>query len=245
MAEGAAAALGRLGEAQKPTKGAPAYSRFVNRPLGRRLAAWSYQLGMTPNQVTATSATFSGSAILLLLFARPAPVMGFSVAVLLAVGYALDSADGQLARLTGGGTPVGEWLDHVVDSVKTCSLHLAVLVSFYRSGSTGLALLAPVLFTAAASITFFVIILNDQLRRAHGTAADTSTKAPILRSLFVAPTDYGVIVWVFALIGWPTVFNATYTFLLCANLLFLFGALVKWYREMAALGTRTELGGSA
>ena len=29
--------------------------------------------------------------------------------------------------------PAGEWLDHVVDSVKTSALHLAVLIGWYRA----------------------------------------------------------------------------------------------------------------
>ena len=48
------------------------------------------------------------------------------------LGYALDSADGQLARLRGGGSLTGEWLDHVIDSFKISTLHLAVLVMAYR-----------------------------------------------------------------------------------------------------------------
>ena len=58
---------------------------------------------------------------------------GVVVSLLLILGYALDSADGQLARLLGGGTPEGEWLDHVIDSAKLATIHLAVLVSLYRA----------------------------------------------------------------------------------------------------------------
>ena len=54
-------ALRDLQAAQKSSKGAPAYSRFVNRPLGRRFAAAAYRLGATPNVVTAVSACFSPS----------------------------------------------------------------------------------------------------------------------------------------------------------------------------------------
>ena len=47
-------------------------------------------------------------------------------------GYALDSADGQVARLTGGGSLLGEWLDHMIDSTKIAALHLAVLLHACR-----------------------------------------------------------------------------------------------------------------
>jgi len=52
-------AVATLRTAQKTTKGAPAYSRYINRPLGRPLAALAYVLKMTPNQVTAVSAIFT------------------------------------------------------------------------------------------------------------------------------------------------------------------------------------------
>jgi phosphatidylglycerophosphate synthase len=158
------------------------------------------------------------------------------VAVLLALGYAFDSADGQLARLRGGGTPAGEWLDHVVDSAKICALHLAVLVSFYRFGGRSDGELAvPLLWTFVATVSFFVIILNDQIRRAHGTAPPVTADASVLRSLLVAPTDYGVLLLSFLLFGWHDGFFAVYALLLVANAVFLAMALVKWYREIAAL----------
>ena len=61
--------LGALQRAQKTSKGAPAYSRLVNRPLGRVFAACAHVVGLTPNQVTCLSAlaTFSGIAVISLL----------------------------------------------------------------------------------------------------------------------------------------------------------------------------------
>ena len=226
----------QLSTSQKTSKGAPAYSRFVNRKVGRYLAAAAYRAGRTPNQVTAVSAAFSAAAIALVVLVAPSGSLGVAVCALLAVGYAFDSADGQVARLRGGGTPAGEWLDHVVDSAKICALHLAVLVSFYRFGGRSDAELSvPVLWTLVATVSFFVIILNDQIRRAHGTAPPVDAQASVLRSLLVAPTDYGVLLLSFLLFGWHDGFLAVYVLLLAANAAFLALALVKWYREIAAL----------
>ncbi len=226
----------QLSHAQKTSKGAPAYSRFVNRRAGRYLAAAAYRAGRTPNEVTAVSAAFSAVAIALLVLIRPTAALGVVVAVLLAAGYAFDSADGQLARLRGGGTPAGEWLDHVVDCAKICALHLAVLVSFYRfGGRSDRELAVPLLWTFVATVSFFVIILNDQIRRAHGTAPPVAADASVVRSLLVAPTDYGVLLLSLLLFGWHDGFFAVYGLLLAANAAFLALALVKWYREIAAL----------
>src|SRR5829696_6747744 len=100
---GFAASLCRLAGAQKPAAfGSPAYSRFVNRRIGRYLAAAAFELRLTPNQVTAFSALCSLAGIVAIATVRPSWWLGVGVALALALGYALDSADGQLARLRGG-----------------------------------------------------------------------------------------------------------------------------------------------
>jgi phosphatidylglycerophosphate synthase len=232
-------ALSELGAAQKPAKGAPAYSRFINRRLGRYLAAAAYQVGLTPNIVTAISAAFSFTGIALLALGRPAVLTGCLVSAALVVGYAFDAADGQLARLVGAATKSGEWLDHMVDSAKISSLHLAVLISCYRffGFSSAEWLLIPLAFAAVANVTFFGMILNDQLRRvAAATGRSVEHARPsTLRSVLVIPTDYGVLCLAFVLLGWHEGFFGLYAALLLANAGFLFLAAAKWFRDMKAL----------
>lgn len=243
-APGLRSTLHRLRSAQKPpAAGSPAYSRFVNRRIGRVLAAGAYHAGLTPNGVTAISAAFSAAAIAAVALTPPTPVTAVLVALGLLVGYAFDSADGQLARLRGGGSPAGEWLDHVVDSVKVVALHLAVLVGWYRFSDLARArpalLLLPVAFALVSSVFFFVQILTDQLRRAHPDRAPRPAgagRAAVLRSVVVAPTDYGLLCVAFALLAWPAGFAAVYALLLAGTALFLTAALPKWYRETVAFG---------
>nr|WP_223286356.1 CDP-alcohol phosphatidyltransferase family protein [Kocuria atrinae] len=78
---------------------------MVNRPVGRLLAAACYRAGLTPNQVTGISALCSAIGVAVLLAMDPSWVSGILVWFLLALGYAFDSADGQVARLRGGGSP--------------------------------------------------------------------------------------------------------------------------------------------
>jgi phosphatidylglycerophosphate synthase len=229
--------VAELGRLQKTSRGAPAYSRYVNRWMGRRLAAAAGALDWTPNRVTAVSAAATFSAIALLLLARPTPVVSVAVGLLLVAGYALDAADGQLARLQRSGSAAGEWLDHTVDAIKTSSLHLAVLVSWFRFGDLAEPwLLVPLGFQVVASVSFFTMILTDQLRRSlrgkQGMflAADGSSSAAY--SLAVSPTDYGVLCVVLGLIAWPAVFAPVYGLLFLANAGFLALALPKWYREI-------------
>jgi phosphatidylglycerophosphate synthase len=232
--------LRRLGAAQKGAKGAPAYSRFVNRKLGRVLAALAYHAGLTPNAVTGISAVFTFTGIGLLALVRPSWGMGLAVTACLVLGYAFDAADGQLARLRGGGSAAGEWLDHMVDSVKIASLHLAVLVGLYRFQpvDSETALLLPIGFSIVSVVLFFGTLLNEALRAQHGapTRAQTTTERPsVLRSLLVVPTDYGLLCCVFVLLGAPAIFLGVYGLLFVATAGYLLLASVKWFGEMGRL----------
>jgi phosphatidylglycerophosphate synthase len=235
-------ALDRLSTAQKTTaRGAPAYSRFVNRRLGRYLAAAAFGAGMSPNMVTAISAVFTFTGIGLLLAFPPSWWLGILVSLGLVVGYAFDSADGQLARLTGTGSPAGEWLDHMVDSVKTSFLPLALLVALYRFGSVDTAwLLVPLGSAVVAAVLFFAMILTEQLRRQRGvvSVADDSAGFFWLRSVLVMPMDYGVLCLSFLFYGAIPVFMAIYTVIFAATAGFLLLASVKWFSELNALSPR-------
>jgi phosphatidylglycerophosphate synthase len=230
--------VARLAAAQKKrAPGAPAYSIYVNRPLGRLLAAAAYLAGLTPNAVTAISAVFTFSAILVIAIVPTGPVIGVAIGLLLIVGYALDSADGQVARLRGGGSPAGEWLDHVVDAGKISSLHLAVLVSWWRflELPSELLLLVPLGFAIVAAVLFFAMILNDFLRARDHSESRARSPGGGIRSLLMLPTDYGVLCIAFLFFGAPAVFVPVYGLLFVANVAFALLALPKWFREIGRI----------
>lgn len=230
--------IGALASAQKGrARGAPAYSVFVNRPIGRVLAAIAYRVGLTPNQVTIVSAVFTFTGIVLLALVPPSIGLGIAVALLLALGYAWDSADGQVARLRGGGSLAGEWLDHFVDALKISSLHAAVLIGMARFWNIEpVWLLAPLLFGVVANVTFFGMILNDLLRAKAGVASAHHRGGwSALRSLALLPTDYGVLCVLFVLWGVGTAFLVGYVVLLVASAGFLALAAVKWFRDISEM----------
>ena len=234
------ATLQRLAAAQKGAQGAPAYSRFVNRKLGRILAALAFHAGLTPNAVTGISAAFTATGIALLALVHPSMPVALGVAGCLVVGYAFDSADGQLARLRGGGSPAGEWLDHMVDAVKASSLHLALLVGLYRFETMrpGPLLLVPLGYAVVDAVLFFGTMLNDALRAQNGVptrAAPSGGRPSVWRSLAVLPTDYGVLCCTFLLYAAPALFLTVYTALFLAMTAFLVLASVKWFAEMGRL----------
>lgn len=230
----------RLSAAQKGAAGAPAYSRFVNRPAGRLLAALASRTRLTPNAVTSISAVWTFTGIALLLVLPPSWSTGALVATGLVVGYALDSADGQLARLRGTSSPAGEWLDHVVDAAKAVTVHLAVLVALYRFAPLGhgAVLLVPLGYAVVDVVHLFATLLNEQLRRNHGRperAHQTGERASTVRSLLILPVDYGVLALSFVLLGAPGIFLGGYAFLFAGTVGYLALACGRWYREMRGL----------
>ncbi|MGW7018909.1 CDP-alcohol phosphatidyltransferase family protein [Streptomyces decoyicus] len=235
-------AIGQLSAAQKSAKGVSLYSRYVNRPAGRVLAAAGYTLKLTPNQVTMISAVFTFAGVVMIATLRPSPAVAAGIFAALVLGFALDSADGQLARLTGNGSAAGEWLDHVVDCAKMLALHMAVLLSFYRhfGFSDPRYLLIPVAFQFAAVMVFFGGILTEQLKRADrlksGAGPASAAPASTLRSVALLPVDYGVFCAIFLVFGSREVFMVLYCTLFAAHVLFMVAFLVKWYRELSAPG---------
>jgi phosphatidylglycerophosphate synthase len=233
-------ALVRLRGAQKgAARSAPAYSRYVNRRLGRYLAAWAHGLGLTPNQVTGLSALATFGAIALLALVPASWLLGLGVAVLLMLGYALDSADGQVARLTASFSTAGEWLDHMVDATKVVALPLALAVGVYRFGELPRAwLLVPLANAVVGSVLFFGMMLTEQLRRQHGVRSVAATDGRLrwLRSVLVLPTDYGVLCLSFLVLGATGVFAVVFTLLTLATAGFTGLACAKWFREMRTMG---------
>ncbi|MFC7220049.1 CDP-alcohol phosphatidyltransferase family protein [Streptomyces polyrhachis] len=234
-------ALQELRTAQKSAKGVSLYSRYVNRPLGRLLAALCYGLGLRPNQVTLISAAFSAAALALVATVRPGWGLGLGVYALLALGFAFDSADGQLARLRRESSPAGEWLDHVVDAGKIVAVHAAVLVSWYRFFDlpSHAWLLVPLGFQLSAVLIFCGGLLADKLKPRPPAGTSPPAAAPVsrVRAVALLPADYGVFCAVFLLLGGQSAFRAGYTLLFAVNVLFLCAFLAKWFRELSAPAT--------
>lgn len=227
-----------LAAAQKTAaRGAPAYSRYVNRRLGRLLAAAALRAGLSPNAVTSVSAVFTFTGIALLVLFPPSGAVGISVALCLVAGYALDSADGQVARMQGSGSPAGEWLDHMVDAVKTSVMPLALAVGLYRFGAVDhWWLLVPLGAAVVSAVLFFSMILTEQLRRHAGRVSVAATHGRSwIRSLLVIPMDYGVLCLSFVLYGMIPLFLTVYTLIFAATAAFLVLASIKWFRELSTV----------
>lgn len=228
----------------KNNRGAPAYSRWINRPLGRLAAAFAATRGMTPNQLTAINAALIFPVLFLLPIVRPSLWWSAFAAFVLLAGYALDSADGQLARFRGGGTMAGQWLDHVSDALKTALFHAVIAIAWFRFYEFDSAawLLIPIGFGVVHSTFFFSLMLADDLRRfagiergLHATTASPADGGGLLQSLIKLPNDWGTMCLALVLMPAQWAFVAVYAFLFVVNVAMLLLGWVRWYRQLAAL----------
>ena len=235
-------ALSALAGAQKSNSGAPAYTRYVNRPLGRWFAAVAYKAGLRPNQVTAISAAFTFCGVLTIALVPPSPISGAIIVLLLLIGYALDAADGQLSRLLRSGSVAGEWLDHTVDAFKMSSIHAAVLICWARFYDVSPAwLLVPLAFQIVSSVFFAQVLLADLLRRiasAKGSVASppASYRMSWSYSVAVLPADFGLLACTFFLIDYQPLFIAVYSALFVVNAALLLFSCRRWFLSMKTLG---------
>lgn len=229
--------LSHLNSAQKPGNGVPAYTRWINRRVARVFAAGAVKLGITPNGVTALSAFSSVLAIALLLTTQPTVTVGALAALLFALGYALDSADGQVARVTGMSSPAGEWLDHVVDAMRTPAMHLTVLIGFIKNSTswpvTGWQLWwLPLAFSVVMTGHFMSQILAEQLRKKY--ARQEPPSGGTLRSFINLHMDSGTFCWIFVLWGTGWGFIVAYGLLFLSNLA---TVLLSMRRKFLSLST--------
>lgn len=95
----------------------------VSAPRVGSLPPWptQYAADLSANTVTLVSGAITLAGILALMLWEPSLLSGIVASALLCLGFAFDSADGQLARLTKQSSAAGEWLDHLVDTPRWCS----------------------------------------------------------------------------------------------------------------------------
>lgn len=224
--------------AGRSSRGAAGYTRWINRWIGRHIAAFGYLHGMTPNQMTVLSGVLTLPTLLAIALVRPSWPTSILITAVLLVGYTFDSADGQLARLRGSGSLAGEYFDHCVDAVKTSTVHLMILIAWYRfyDLSHPALLLIPLIFAVVHPVFFFSLMLSDSLKArtsaAGAPAVPSAEPAPILPSIVVLPNDWGVMCICLALLPAVGLFIGAYTALLAANTLFLVVGLIRWYRRL-------------
>lgn len=117
---------------------------YFFRPLGFIVARSAAALGVTPIQLTIFSmlAGVSGGA---LLYGERFGLLGFALLIIYSV---FDSADGQLARLTGRVTELGRVLDGVGGYMTHAAIYISIPAGLLQRGESS----AIILWAALAAI---------------------------------------------------------------------------------------------
>jgi CDP-diacylglycerol--glycerol-3-phosphate 3-phosphatidyltransferase len=120
-------------------------TRGLLAPIARAL----HRAGVSANAVTVAGLviTCAGAA----LVALQEPTIGL---VVLLLGTLADTLDGQIARLTGGGTKLGAFLDSTFDRLSDSALYVATLIVAVGRGDTLLFLSAIVALVSGSLVPY-------------------------------------------------------------------------------------------
>ena len=170
--------------------------------IGAVFALVAQRLGLRPTALTitnlvlglATSVTVVALAGPVAAGDVPAWVVGLLALVGWQVAYALDCADGQLARVTGQGSAAGARVDVLCDVAAQIALVAALSATAVAQRPS-----TPVWLVAAFAGTWMVNLVTSVMQSGPNAASMvTSTSLPV--RLVKLVRDYGAVIFVAALV---------------------------------------------
>ncbi len=168
----------------KAHRGGGLYSEAVSQRLGALIAFTAARARLKPTVVTLASVAVSLTSSLVLALRADAVTPWIAVPVLLGwqLAYALDCADGQLARATGQASPAGARVDVLCDVVSHVAL-VTALVSVARP---------PLWLGAFFAASWMINIVTSVL--AGGVAPSLLTSGSLPTRVIKLVRDYGALV---------------------------------------------------
>ncbi len=119
-------------------------SRYINRPVSRRLTRYLVRTPVTPNQISFAAWVLSClAAVLFALGGYPALAAGGVIAQIASI---IDGCDGEIARLKRMQSTFGGWLDAVLD--RYADAFLLFGLTWHEFAATGTALSLAIGFAA-------------------------------------------------------------------------------------------------
>lgn len=186
----------------RTNRGGGLFSESISQWLGAAFALAAHRLGLRPTALTianlviglAASVTVVALADRVAAGAVPAWLVGLVALVGWQVAYALDCADGQLARVTGQGSPAGARVDVLCDVAAQIALVTALgTVAVAQRPAT------PVWLVAAFAGTWMVNLVTSVMQAGPNAASMvTSTSLPVRLAKLVR--DYGAVIFVAGLV---------------------------------------------
>ncbi|MGC4806585.1 CDP-alcohol phosphatidyltransferase family protein [Micromonospora sp. DT233] len=183
-------------------RGGGLFSESISQWLGAVFALVAQRLGLRPTALTianlllglATSVTVVALADRVAAGDVPAWAVGLVALVGWQVAYALDCADGQLARVTGQGSAAGARVDVLCDVAAQIALVAALSATAVAQRPS-----TPTWLVALFAGTWMVNLVTSVMQAGPNAASMvTSTSLPV--RLVKLVRDYGAVIFVAALV---------------------------------------------
>jgi phosphatidylglycerophosphate synthase len=177
-------------------RGGGLYSEAVSQRLGAWVAMLADRLGIAPTLLTLVNLLIGvGASVAVVALAPaaaagdlPAWLLGASALIAWQVAYAIDCADGQLARITGQTSTAGARVDILADVMVQISLVIAIgaAATAYRPD-------IPAWLVAGFAATWMVNLVTSAMQGgAQAASMITSTSLPVRIVKLIR--DYGAVV---------------------------------------------------
>lgn len=183
-------------------RGGGLFTETVSQRIGAHMAAAAERLNLAPTVLTLTNLVIglTTSVIVTSLAGRmaaggvPSVLVGLLALLAWQVAYALDCADGQLARVTGQSSPAGARIDVLSDVALQISLVTAVVAvaQAYRPQT-------PVWIAAVFAGTWMVNLVTSVLQQGTASGSLVTSRSPVVRVIKLV-RDYGAVVTCLALV---------------------------------------------
>lgn len=182
----------------RTNRGGGLFSENVSQHLGAVFAAVAYRVGVAPTILTAGNLVLglatSAAVVALASTSAPTWVAGLVALVGWQLAYALDCADGQLARVAGRTSPAGARVDVLCDIAVQISLVTALsAVAVDQRPSTASWVVA--LFAGTWMVNLVTSVMQSG---PNAGSMVTSTSLPV--RLVKLVRDYGAVIFVAGLV---------------------------------------------
>jgi phosphatidylglycerophosphate synthase len=174
--------------------------RYFNRKLSGYLTRWFLKTSLTPNQITLIS--FAVGLMAGLFFWKGGYRNGIIGALIFQVSAVLDCCDGEVARLKGMQSRLGQWLDVVCDNIVHVVVFLGIAWAFYRATAMPSYLVLGGLASIGSLFALCFVLLLES-RPSNHSFHPFHLKHGLLRKAADRLTnrDFSVILLLFTLLG--------------------------------------------
>jgi len=222
-------------------RGGGLFTETVNQRAGSWFAVAAERAGQPPTVLTLGNFVIGvGTSIAVVLLAAPmhrgdvpALLVGLVALLLWQVAYSMDCADGQLARVTGTGSPAGARIDVLCDVALQISLIAAVaaVADAYQPKT-------PAWLVAAFAGSWMVNLVTSVMQQGAQAQSLVTSRSLVVR-LVKLVRDYGAVVTVLALVialvpAWTVWAMVAFT---AVNCLFLLASVAFTARAALRAGT--------